>query len=120
MSHSLYSEEKKNNHSFIYLIIILTYRYCFKRENFQPKSLHFFACYIQMSSREQDEILSRFISIAQCSSEDARAYLESANWNEQVAMDFFFDSGRSQSRDSIPPPPPTIKPFPTRTNKNIP
>jgi hypothetical protein len=66
-----------------------------------------------MSSKNRDEILSRFIAITQCSSKEAAEYLENANWNEQTAVDFFFDSGRSQVPDPIPSP--KIK-----TNQNIP
>jgi len=55
-----------------------------------------------MASQNRDGIISRFIAITQCSSEDAREYLESANWNEQAAVDFFFDSVSSQAPDPIP------------------
>jgi hypothetical protein len=65
-----------------------------------------------MSSKNRDEILSRFIGITQCSSKEAAEYLESANWNEQAAVDFFFDSVSSQVH---PDPIPSTKP-----NPNIP
>jgi hypothetical protein len=56
-----------------------------------------------MASNNRDEILSKFIAITQCSSDKAREYLEAAQWNEEAAMDFFFDSSAFQARDSIPP-----------------
>lgn len=67
-----------------------------------------------MSSRNRDEILSKFIAITQCSSEEAAEYLEAANWNEQAAVDFFFDSGLSQGRDPVPSPKPRLSPKITR------
>jgi hypothetical protein len=66
-----------------------------------------------MSSRDKDEILSKFIAITQCPGEQAREYLEAAEWNEQVAMDFFFDSAGSHGSEPIPSPttrPPAPKP----------
>lgn len=66
-----------------------------------------------MSSQNRDEILSRFIAITQCSSKEAAEYLEAANWNEQAAADFFFDSGSS------PVPQPT-HPIERKPNQNPP
>jgi hypothetical protein len=71
-----------------------------------------------MSSQNKDEILSNFIAITQCSSQEAREYLEAAKWDYQRAMDFFFDSGASQARNSIPPI--NTRSSPTITHKNIP
>jgi hypothetical protein len=71
-----------------------------------------------MSSQNKDEILSNFIAITQCPSHEAREYLEAAKWDEQIAMDFFFDSGASPARDPIPPI--NTRSSPTNTRKNIP
>jgi hypothetical protein len=63
-----------------------------------------------MASTNQDEILSSFIAITQCSNEEATRYLEAANWNAQTAMEIFFDNGGSQAGEStastniVPPP----------------
>lgn len=54
-----------------------------------------------MSGLDKDEILNRFIAITQCSHKEAREYLETARWNEEAAVDFFFDSTSGQ--DSHPP-----------------
>ena len=64
----------------------------------------------QMSTANQDEILSNFIAITQCSNEEATRYLEAANWNAETAMEIFFDNGGSDAGQSIaatPPVPPT-------------
>ena len=42
-----------------------------------------------MSSKNKDEILSKFIAITNCPSNQAVEYLEAAEWNEQAAIDFF-------------------------------
>ncbi len=71
-----------------------------------------------MSSTNKDEILSRFIAITQCSSQQATEYLESAKWNEQAAMDFFFDSGSSPVPDPVPAA--KTRSSETKPNRNIP
>jgi hypothetical protein len=50
-----------------------------------------------MESTNQDEILSNFIAITQCSNDEATRYLEAAQWNAQTAMEIFFDNGGSQA-----------------------
>ncbi len=70
-----------------------------------------------MSARNKDEIVSRFMSITQCSNKHAREYLESANWNEQAAMDFFYDSGAVPVSEPVPPPKP--RPTEIKTNTNV-
>ena len=45
-----------------------------------------------MASTNKDEILSNFIGVTGCSQEEATSYLEAAQWNQQTAMDIFFDS----------------------------
>ena len=54
-----------------------------------------------MSDSNQDEILSNFMAITQCSNEEATRYLEAANWNAQTAMEIFFDNGGTQAGESI-------------------
>jgi len=105
------SEEKKRN---IFIFILLSGD-VLQTEIFQLKSQ---PSVFVMASKNRDEIISRFIAITQCSSKDAAEYLESANWNEQAAVDFFFDSVASQ----VPDPTPSIK---TRSSevkptKNVP
>ena len=55
----------------------------------------------QMSVPNQDEILSNFIAITQCSNEEATRYLEAANWNAETAMEIFFDNGGSDAGQPI-------------------
>ena len=71
-----------------------------------------------MSSKNKDEILSKFIAITNCPSNEAMEYMEAAQWNEQAAMDFFFDSGVSQADDPIPSP--KTRSSPTHTYHNVP
>ena len=54
-----------------------------------------------MSESNQDEILSSFMAITQCSNEEATRYLEAANWNAQTATEIFFDNGGAQAGESI-------------------
>ncbi|CAF1260370.1 unnamed protein product [Adineta steineri] len=71
-----------------------------------------------MSSNDRDEILNRFISVTQCSYDQAREYLENAEWDEQVAMNFFFESGASNYRE--PSPPPITRTYPKDNYQNLP
>lgn len=71
-----------------------------------------------MSSKDKDAILSRFIGITQCPSEQAREYLENTDWDEQAAVCFYFDSAVT----SVPNPMPSknSKPTETKTHTNVP
>ena len=61
-----------------------------------------------MATANKDEAISRFIAVTQCSSSrEAREYLETAKWNEQAAIDFYFDSVNPQESASEPNLPPT-------------
>lgn len=40
----------------------------------------------------RDDIISEFMAITQSSNRDAREYLQTASWNVQAAVDFYFDS----------------------------
>jgi hypothetical protein len=57
-----------------------------------------------MSAKNKDQIISNFIGITQCSRQEAAEYLEAAQWNEEAAVAFFFDSGPSQTHEPIPSP----------------
>ena len=61
-----------------------------------------------MASTNKDEILSNFIGVTGCSQEEATSYLEAAQWNQQTAMDIFFDSSsdgtiKPASTNTLPP-----------------
>jgi len=56
-----------------------------------------------MESTNQDEILSNFIAITQCSNDEATRYLEAAQWNAQTAMEIFFDNGGPQAGEPAAP-----------------
>ena len=71
-----------------------------------------------MASANKDEILRRFIALTQSSREEAREYLEAAQWNEQAALDFFFDSISSQSPPPPPPPPSSKETRPSQVKPN--
>ncbi len=68
-----------------------------------------------MAGRNTDEIINRFIGVTQCSKQEAAEFLAAAEWNEEKAVDFFFDSSASQPRDPVPTQKPrqsVIKPAP--------
>ncbi|CAF0752598.1 unnamed protein product [Adineta ricciae] len=67
-----------------------------------------------MEPNNKDEILSNFIAITQCPSEEATRYLEAAQWNAQTAMEIFFDNGGSEAGVPIP----TTHTVPSAANTN--
>jgi hypothetical protein len=87
----------------------------FQTGTFQLKLFQFFISYFQMAGRNTDEIINRFIGVTQCSKQEAAEFLAAAEWNEEKAVDFFFDSSASQPRDPVPTQKPrqsVIKPAP--------
>ena len=55
-----------------------------------------------MSAANRDEIVTQFINLTQCPTDEAIRYLEAANWDISIAMDLFFGA------DNAAPAAPTI------------
>lgn len=53
-----------------------------------------------MSQTNNDEMVNNFVAIANCSNDEAKRYLEAANWDPQAAMEIFFDVGAGESEPS--------------------
>ncbi|CAF1306906.1 unnamed protein product [Rotaria magnacalcarata] len=71
-----------------------------------------------MSSKQKDEIINKFITIAECSRELATECLQGAQWNEEAALTFFLESSHLQASNSSPSTEP--RRFATQTTQNIP